>query len=142
MQRLIEQNFTGRDELYAAAESLDDEDGGRVCRRLAEHLADHAIYLQQILAANGYVPLEPTDIPELTIRLFDLVKSQKTSKAVIAAAENCEHVVRDAYDDAIDSTENQQLGGLLREQREDVEFGEEVLRAMQHANQASQGDDS
>ena len=62
IQELIEANFAGRDELQAAAESLDDDARQRVCRRLANHLASHAAELQQIVTACGAEPAGPLDM--------------------------------------------------------------------------------
>ncbi len=58
IQKLIEGNFAGRDELYAAAESLDSGSREHICRRLADHLAANAIELQQLLVASGVQPAE------------------------------------------------------------------------------------
>jgi hypothetical protein len=65
-QELIEVNFTGRAELYAAADSLEDKARQQVCRRLADHLAaGHAVELQQLLTACGVHPTEPFDVYKL-----------------------------------------------------------------------------
>ena len=68
IQKLIEGNFTGRDELYAAAESMDDRSRERICRRLAEHLAANAIELQQLLKESGVEPAGPLDMQSIAPR--------------------------------------------------------------------------
>ena len=59
IQKMIEANYCGRDELYSAAEFVDDQARERICRRLADYLAANAIELQQIVAASGVDPAGP-----------------------------------------------------------------------------------
>ena len=123
IQKLVEANFAGRDELYAAAESLDDERRKAVVRQLADHLANHAIELQQIVTANGEKALGPEDIDSIADALFDLVKANSGPAGVIAAAEQCEQNVVEQYDKAIAATKNPDTEGMLRRQRDEAKFG-------------------
>jgi uncharacterized protein (TIGR02284 family) len=127
MQKLIESNFTGRDELYAAAESLDDESREHICRRLADHLAANAIELQQILKTRGVEPAGPLDSKSIALALFDLVKLNRGESGVLNVAAEGEQNLKQEYDQAIEKTSDQETVALLRKQREDVKFGEEVL---------------
>jgi len=130
IQKLISANFAGRDELYAAAKSLDDEARQRVCRRLAEHLAGHAVELQQILTASGERPAGPLDVNSLAQTLFELAKLSRGEPGVLDAAAACEHTLKEDYDRALDDLSHPQAENVLKRQRDGVEFGEQVLRGM------------
>lgn len=130
LQELIEANFTARDELYAAAESLDDEARKKVCRRLAEHLAGYAAELQQVVTASGVEPAGPLEIESVAHSLFGLAKMNRGSAGVLQTAAEGEHNLKQDYDKAIDATTNPAAKNSLRRQRDEVEFGEQVLRGM------------
>ena len=53
IEELVDASFSGRDELCAAAKTLDDARRSNICKQLADHLAHHAIELQQLLTVNG-----------------------------------------------------------------------------------------
>lgn len=141
IQKLVEANFAGRDELYAAAGKLDDEARKQVCRKLADHLGGHAAELQQVLLAHGTEPVGPSEIPALADALFDLVKATRGPSGVIGAAEKCEHDVKEEYDCAIDAAASKDAEELLHKQREEVEFGEQVLRSMKKRGSEQHKDD-
>lgn len=128
IQTLIKGNFTGRDELYAAAESLDDDALKRVCRRLAKHLTDNAIELQQIVTASGAAPAGPLDIESLADALFSLARANRGQSGVLRAAAEGERNLKVQYDRAVEATPDEAAKALLKKQRKEVEFGEEVLR--------------
>jgi uncharacterized protein (TIGR02284 family) len=130
IQQLISANFAVRDELYAAARSLDDEARQQVCRRLAEHLAGHAVELQQILTASGERPVGPLDMNSLAEALFESAKQSHGESGVLAAAVEREHNLKEDYDRALDYVSQPQAENVLKRQREGVEFGEQVLRGM------------
>jgi hypothetical protein len=134
IRRLVESNYVGRDELYAAADVLDNDARQSVCRRLAEFLAAHAAELQQILLGCHAKPVEIEDIPVVAEHgLFDILKARGGSAGVIAAAERCEHAVKEEYDRAVEATADDRAKGVLHRQRKDVEFGEQVLHVMIHS---------
>lgn len=128
IQKLIEANFTGRDELYAAAESSDDEARKQICCQLAAHLADHAVHLQQIVASSGVDPAEPLDVNEIASALFDLAKANRGETGVLQVAAEGERNLKEEFDRAIETTPDQEAKALLDKQRDNVEFGEQVLR--------------
>ena len=130
IQKLIEANFAGRDELQAAAESLDDEARQRVCRQLADHLAGHAAELQQIVTACGAEPTGPLDLESIASALFDLAKMNSGERGVLKAVAEGEDNLKADYDRAIDAVSDQETEDMLRRQRDEVEFGEQVLRGM------------
>jgi hypothetical protein len=140
IRELVEANFGSRDELYAAADSLDGEDRERVCRRLAEHLAGHAAELQQLLAASRSDPAGPLDIDEIVAALFESIKAQRGTVGVLKAAERTQRDLKRGYDRAIEETSAQEAEGLLRSQRDAVEFGERVLRSMKRSEDEREGD--
>ena len=140
IRELVEANFGSRDELYAAADSLDDEDRERVCRRLAEHLAGHAAELQQVLAASRSDPAGPLDIDEIVVALFESIKAQRGAAGVLEAAEEAQRDLKRGYDRAIEETPAQEAEGLLRSQRDEVEFGERVLRSMKRSEDERESD--
>ena len=130
VQELIEANLTRRDELYAAAASLDDRARQHVCRRLAEHLAGHAAELEQLVTIHGAEPAQPLDIESIASALFRLAKANRGDAGVLeAAAEGERHLIRD-YDSALEGMTNHEAKNALRRQSEYVEFGEQVLCAM------------
>jgi uncharacterized protein (TIGR02284 family) len=134
IQKLIEANFAGRDELYAAADSLDDEARQRVCQRLAENLAGRAIELQQIVTACGVEPAEPLDTLALAHALFDLAKVNRGESGVLDAAAEGEQNLKHEYDRAIEETTHPKAEQVLRRHREQAEFGEQVIRGMKGGN--------
>lgn len=136
MQRLIEANFTGRDELYAAADSMNNQSREHICRRLAEHLAANAVELQQLVKASGVEPAGPLDLESIAQALFDLAKSSRGESGVLVAAAEGEENLKKNYDEVIDSTADQEATAILRKQREQVEFAEQVLRNIGSADVA------
>lgn len=137
---LVEASFGSRDELYAAAESLDDEDHKRVCRRLAEYLAEHATSLQQVLAAGGHDPAGPLDIDGIVAAFFKSIRMQRGAAGVLEAAEQCQRGLKHGYDRAIEGSPNREAEEFLREQRDEVDFGERVLRGIKRS-QGERGSD-
>ncbi len=127
IQQLIEGNFTGRDELLAAAKSLDDESRVRICRRLADHLAANAVELQQIVAASGETPAGPLDLFAVAESLFDFVRLTRGARGVLETAVEGEENLTKEYDQAIETTKDPNAESILRKQREEIAFGKEVL---------------
>jgi uncharacterized protein (TIGR02284 family) len=139
IQHLIAANFAGRDELYAAAGSLDNEARQRVCHRLAEHLAGHAVELQQILTASGVQPTGPIDVHSLAQALFESAKRSRGEPGVLEAAVEREQTLKQDYDRALDNLSHPQAENVLKRQRDDVEFGEQVLRGMRGPDKQQRG---
>jgi hypothetical protein len=145
IRELIDANFSGRDELYAAVETLDDEARKVVCRRLAEHLADHAAELEQIVLASSDRGIDMTDpdfIDHLSERTFlEMVKDLHGESQVLAEIEQCERNLKEKYDRMIRATSEQDAEGVLKRHRDDIEFAEHVLHAMQEPPDAPPSDD-
>ena len=133
IEELIDASYSGRDELYAAAELLDDDRRSRVCKRLAEHLAKHAIELQQLVTVNGGETLEPLDMYSVAESFFALAKSRRGEAGILDAAEECERVVKERFENVIAETDSDEAATILERQRNDIKFGEDILKAMQAA---------
>ncbi|MCA9262251.1 MAG: hypothetical protein KDA60_00320 [Planctomycetales bacterium] len=129
LQALVDANFTQRDELYEAAECLDDEDRRQVCQRLADHLAGHAIHLQQVLAQMGAGVPEP---PASTDKQAQFRRAREVggANAVLEIVERCEHSLNDVYARAIQATPDSEAVGIIEAQHRNVDFGERVLRSL------------
>jgi uncharacterized protein (TIGR02284 family) len=136
---LIQANFAGRDDLYAAAEKLSSHSLSMICRRLADELADNAIELQQIALAAG---IEDVDVEEfgaqLQAELIEMIAARGGDKAVLAEAEECEQTVERVYDDAITNADANALGDVLERQRENVEFGKNVAHGLRSADEGEE----
>jgi uncharacterized protein (TIGR02284 family) len=135
IQQLIVANFAGRDELYTAADSLEEGAQQRVCRRLAEHLAGYAVELQQILTAAGERPAGPLDLSVLAHALYESARRTRGQQGVLAAAAEREHDLKVDYDRAMDNLSHPQAENLLRRQRDGVEFDEQVLHGLRGPEQ-------
>ena len=128
IQELIEANFAARDELYAAADSLDDDARANICRRLADILASNAIELQQVVTSSGREPTGPLDVTPVVTSLFHLTKLHGGEDAVLETTARGERELKEYYDRAIESASDPEAESILRRQREGVEFGEDVLQ--------------
>lgn len=142
IEELIDASYAGRDELYAAADALDDQQRRNVCLGLAEHLANHAVELQQLLVANGVGSLEPLDMYSVAEAYFSVVKARDGDAGVLSVAEKCEQTVKERFDAVIDGTNLDDTRSMLERQRKDVEFGQDVLRSIQPPAPADPKSDS
>lgn len=126
---LIQANFAGRDDLYAAAEAVDNEALSLICRRLAEDLAGNATELQQIALAAG---VDKVDInkfgTQLQADLMSLMQKADGDEAVLEEVEECEQIVQREYDEAIEQSDAPQIADVLAHQRESVTFGKTVVQ--------------
>ncbi|HEX5102610.1 MAG TPA: hypothetical protein VFV87_02285 [Pirellulaceae bacterium] len=130
IQQLIVANFAGRDELYAAADTLDDGARRDVCRRLAEFLAGHAVELQQILKANGQAPAGPVAVDPIATAFFDSAQCSRGQVGVLAAAAERERDLKEGYQHALEKVSHPSAENVLRRHQKEVEFVEQVLRGM------------
>ncbi|MCA9177518.1 MAG: hypothetical protein KDB14_23695 [Planctomycetales bacterium] len=136
IRRLVEANYVGRDELYAAADAMDGDARQQVCRRLAEFLAGHAEELQQLLLSSGAQAFDIAKLPTIAeAALFHLIRTNRGAAGVINAAERCEHSLKERYEDALARTSDAEAQAILKRQQDEVEFAESVLRTMSHDEQ-------
>lgn len=131
IEELVDASFCGRDELYAAAKTLDDERRSRICHQLAEHLAGHAIELQQLLTVNRHQPPQPIDTYAVAEAFFQLAMNRDGEAEVLKIAENCERTVKERFEKVIESAPEGDTSAILSRQRDNIEFGEQVLQSMQ-----------
>lgn len=138
IRALIQANFAGRDDLYAAAKAVDNETLAKICRRLAEDLANNAIELQQIALGAGMseVNISRTGA-QLQAELMELLQQREGDQAVLEEAEECEQIVRREYDDAIEQTDSPAVADILRRQRETVEFGKSVVHGLRSSEEGT-----
>ncbi|MBN2292089.1 MAG: PA2169 family four-helix-bundle protein [Pirellulales bacterium] len=140
IEELIEANFGGRDKLYEAANSMNDENCKQICKQLAERLASHATELQQILYASGHEANDPLEIDYIVKIFFESIKKKCGETGVIQAAEDFQKDLKRGYDRAIEDTAESQAKGTLREQRAEVDFGEKVLHKIKSADTSAEND--
>jgi uncharacterized protein (TIGR02284 family) len=134
IQHLIRTVFAGRDDLYAAADTLDNERIAEICRRLAQELGGHAAELQQLVLLQGREPAKPETVESRLQRaVLELMKSKHGNEAVVAEVETSENQVKRHYEEAIDATPNREVKGVLRRHRDDAQFGEDVLHELRSA---------
>jgi uncharacterized protein (TIGR02284 family) len=139
IQEMVEVSFAGRDKLYCAANQMENAERSNICRQLADHLAGHACELQQILAATGNDPKQPLEIEALVDLLLESVRAQSGESGVLVAAENYTRDVKEGFDHAIEEIPDPDARELLRQQRNDVEFGERVLHYMERPDCSREG---
>ncbi len=70
----------------------------------------------------------PLDTTAIAHALFDLAKLNRGESGVLGTAAEGEQNLKKDYDRAIETTQDEETEALLRRQREDVKFGEDVLR--------------
>ena len=129
LQELLDDVFAARDELYAAADLIEEADRRFICRWFADRLGGHAAFLQQVVAASGVAPVDPrTERGQLNIRAA--CQSEAGDGAVLDVAARIEHVLNERYAVAINCLADQQVASLLAEQREELEFADCVLRSV------------
>ncbi|MCA9198273.1 MAG: hypothetical protein KDA87_12075 [Planctomycetales bacterium] len=131
LEELVDASFSGRDELYAAAKTLDDHRRSNVCKQLADHLASHAIELQQLLSVNGKEPPQPLNMFSIAEVFFQLAMNRNGESEVLRFAERCERTVKERFEAVIDIAPKGDTSAILQRQRDDIEFGEQVLQSMQ-----------
>ncbi len=132
VRRLIAAGFAGRDELYAAAEALQDDGHRIVCDRLAAVLAGDATQLQQTLVRLGEEISDPTpdSLESWDEAVFEEAKRRQDETGVLNAAAAGMHRLRGCYEQALESPANVSLYRLLRMHCNDVVLSEQILRQM------------
>lgn len=139
IRELVRGNFSARDDLYAAAHALDDEALREICTRLADRLGGNAADLQQLLVTTGEDPAEPNEIlRRLQEVVVQLLEERHGTSSVIEEVEAAEHQLKEKYDEAIEGTPDRDVGEILKRQRDEVKFGENVLSKVANAEKKSE----
>jgi uncharacterized protein (TIGR02284 family) len=139
VQDLIRTNLVSRDSLYAAADKLDGPALQMICRRLADELGGHVVDLQQVLLGRGQKPVGPEDelVKKLRFVVVEVLKQRPSSQQVVIEAEGRTRLLKKKYDAAIDHAEDGPIKSLLHKQRQNTEFGGEVLEAIEEVHRAA-----
>lgn len=129
LRELVATTYAGRDDLYEAARNLKDEDLVAICRKLAEDLAANSTHLAQILAMHGKESGGASNVRAvLTEEIIRYLHGLENDKGVLSAAKAVERGVREQYEATIAATNDPETQALLKKQREEAAFGEQVLR--------------
>jgi hypothetical protein len=134
--------YSGRDDLYAAAAQVNDEDLGKICCKLADDLAGSAAYLEQIIIMHdgepGYASAVTSVLGE---EIMKLLRAGRGDQGIVSAVQQEQTKLREKYDATIAATHDTETHALLETQKRDVEFAESVLRKVSpHERQESPAD--
>jgi uncharacterized protein (TIGR02284 family) len=121
--------YSGRDDLYAAASQVSNEDLAIICRRLAEDLAGNTASLEQIIAIHGAEPgFKEAVASALGEEIMRLLREGHGDHGVISVVQAEQRSLRGEYEATIAATHDAEAQALLERQRRDVDFAERVLR--------------
>jgi uncharacterized protein (TIGR02284 family) len=136
IQDVIRTNLVSRDGLYAAAAKLDGQALRRICTRLADELGGNVADLQQLLLARGQKPVGPDDelVRKLRAVVLEVLQQQPSPQHIVAEAEECARVLKKEYDAALTQTDDPQIKNVLHRQRQEAEFGGDVLGALEEVH--------
>ncbi|MEZ6097811.1 MAG: hypothetical protein R3E01_02455 [Pirellulaceae bacterium] len=129
IQDLLSELFGARDTLGAAAEVLADADDRYICRKLSFQLGGYAADLQQIVSASGVQPAGPRSDHDARQSLSSIQKHIGPN-GVLDTAEQTEQMLTEKYEQTMGHLNDPEVTGLLERQREDVEFGDRILRRL------------
>jgi uncharacterized protein (TIGR02284 family) len=130
LRELVAATYVGRDDLYLAAEHLNDGELAVICRKLADELAGQSAHLEQVILMQGEAAggeEEETVRAALREEIMKFLREHGRDPAILSAAKKSQHELRDRYDATIAATEDSETQGVLKKQREEVDFGERVL---------------
>jgi uncharacterized protein (TIGR02284 family) len=129
LRHLAAATYAGRDDLYAAAGQVGDEDLSTICRKLADDLADHTAYLEQIIAMHGEEPgFKEAVTSALSEEIMRFLRKGRGDQGIISAVRETQSELREQYDATIAATPDPEAQSILEEQKRDVGFAERVLR--------------
>lgn len=129
LRDLAAATYSGRDDLYLAADNLEDAELAAICRKLADDLAGNGAHLAQILAMHGTEASDTGNVKAAqTDEIIRSIREHEHDKGVLSVAKEVERGLGDQYGATIAATGNAEAQALLKKQKEKVEFGEKVLR--------------
>jgi uncharacterized protein (TIGR02284 family) len=129
LRELVSATYTGRDDLYQAAAGLQDRELSAICRKLADELAGTSAHLSQIIAMHGQEPVGPGSVQSaLGDEILRFLREHEHDKGILSVAKKAQAGMREQYDATIAVTQDAEAQALLKQQREEVDFGEKVLR--------------
>jgi uncharacterized protein (TIGR02284 family) len=129
LRQLVVSTYSGRDDLYAAAKQVTDQDLKAICRKLADDLAGNTAYLEQIIAMQGAEPgVKEALASVLGEEIMELLRKARSDQGVVSAVQQGQGALREQYDATIAATSDAETQSVLQDQKEDVAFAERVLR--------------
>jgi uncharacterized protein (TIGR02284 family) len=129
LRMLAVATYGGRDDLYAAAAQLSNEDLSVICRKLADDLAGNTAYLEQIIATQGEQPgFNEAIASALGEEIMKLLREGNGDHGIIAVVQQEQRGLREEYEATIAATRDAEARSVLEEQKRDVDFAERVLR--------------
>jgi len=129
LRRLVEATYGRRDDLYAAARQLNDDDLSTICHKLADDLAGNTTFLQQIILMHeAEIGSENAAVSALCDEIMKFLRKGRGDQGVIAAVQQEQSELREKYDAAIADTPEAEMQAILQQQQRSVDFAERVLR--------------
>ncbi len=129
LRGLVAAMYGGRDELYAAADHLGNDDLKAICRTLADDLADDTAYLEQIIVSHGREPgFKQSVTSALSEEIMRLFREGRGEEGVVSKAKQGQSELRERVDETIGATGDAEVQSLLDLQKQHIEFAERVLR--------------
>jgi uncharacterized protein (TIGR02284 family) len=143
LRQLVATNYAGRDDLYTAAEHLDDEDLSAICRKLADDLAGNTAFLEQIIVMHGAEPGFAEKVAfTLGEEIMQFLRSGRGDQSIVSAMQDKQGQLREKYDETIAATDNPEAQSILEQQKKDVDFAERVLRQVSPADKPQSNADN
>jgi len=121
--------YGGRDELYAAAKEVGDEDLAVICRTLADDLAGDTAYLEQIIVKHGHEPgFEKAVTSTLSDAIMKILRQGRGDEGVVSQAKQAQTELRERMDETIAQSDDPEVHAVLDQQKQHLDFAERVLR--------------
>jgi hypothetical protein len=129
LRKLVVAMYEGRDDLYAAAAHLDNEDLAEICHKLADDLAGDTAYLEQIVVSHGIGPgFEEAVTSALSDQIMRLFREGRGDEGVIFRAGEAQSELHERIEETIGATTDAEVQSLLDQQKRHIQFAERVLR--------------
>ncbi len=105
LRLLAATTYSGRDDLYAAASQVSNEDLAIICRRLADDLAGNTAFLEQIIAIHGAEPgFKEAVASALGEEIMRLLREGHGDHGVISVVQAEQRSLRGEYEATIAAT--------------------------------------
>jgi hypothetical protein len=129
LRQLVVSAYSGRDDLYAAAEQLNDQDLSVICHKLADDLGGNTADLEQIIVAQGAEPgFKDAVASVLGEEIMRLLRKTRGDQGVISNVQQQQSALCGQYDAIIAATPDAEAKSVLEDQKKDVDFAARVLR--------------
>jgi uncharacterized protein (TIGR02284 family) len=129
LRQLVVATYSGRDDLYTAAEQVGDDDLSVICRKLADNLAGHAADLEQIILMHNEEPgFEDALTSTLSYEILQFLRKGRGDNGIISVVQKEQSDIQKQYDATIAAARDPAAHEVLEKQKKDVNFAERVLR--------------